>query len=253
MAWSVEQVIGSAQSKTDATTISITTAAAANVGNVVVVVVAINNTNTTDGETSEVSSITDSAGGNTWIKAGEYCNSQAAAAAGATVSVWYSLIAQEIASSGTITANLANSIVAKAISAQEFALAVGATVQVLGLQVAAADAVDFPSMTISGLANSEYLFIRGMAMEDAGSGNNTATSGYTNFQNSQTSGGSGPSNMRCRGEFIITTGTGSTSDPTAANPGDNANVFFALQEIVATDPIPPLLPRFNGMNTLIRM
>ena len=89
MAWTSLNTLGSNQNKTAGTSIVLTTCAAAEAGNVVVVIVAKDNTQTTDGNTSEVSSITDSAGGNTWAKAREFCNGQGGAASGATVSVWY--------------------------------------------------------------------------------------------------------------------------------------------------------------------
>src|SRR3989304_7222955 len=132
MAWTSVGSIGGAQHTGSQNTVVMTTNATAVAGSVVVISVAIDNTSTTDGNTTEVSSITDSVGGNTWTKAREFCNSQGAAASGATVSVWYSKLTNTIPSGGTITAILANSVTAKAISAWEFSVAAGATISVAG-------------------------------------------------------------------------------------------------------------------------
>jgi hypothetical protein len=87
---------------------ALTTSAVAEAANVVVLVVAVDNNATVDGDEGAVSSVTDSAGGNTWTKAREFCNSQAALQAGATISVWFSKLTNQIASGGTITANFTN-------------------------------------------------------------------------------------------------------------------------------------------------
>src|SRR3972149_5963561 len=98
--------LGSNQSKTtNQTSIAMTTSAVAEADTLVVVFVAVDNNQTTDGDEGAVTSIVDSAS-NTWVKVAEFCNGQGAAQAGATISVWKSVIATEIASGGTITANL---------------------------------------------------------------------------------------------------------------------------------------------------
>ena len=230
MAWTSLNTLGSNQSKTAGTSIALTTSAAVEAGHVVVVIVAIDNTQTTDGNTSEVSSITDSAGGNTWVKAREFCNGQGGAASGATVSVWYSKLTNAIVSGGTITANLANSITAKAISAWEFSIAAGATVSVAGTpQDLANDNADPGSMTVPGLSSREYLFIRGIAAETNSTAALMPTSNFAAFTGNQTSGAGAASNMAVRGEFAILTGTTATSDPTYTAV-DCASVFFALRE-----------------------
>ena len=200
MAWGSLNTLGSNQNKTAGTSIVFTTSAAAEAGNVVVVIVAKDNTQTTDGNTSEVSSITDSAGGNTWTKAREFCNGQGATAGGATVSVWYSKLTNAIPSGGTITANLANSITAKAISAWEFSIAAGATISIAGTpQDLANDGADPGSMTIGGLSSREYLFIRGIAAETNSTTALTPTANFTAFSGNQTSGDGAATNMAVRG------------------------------------------------------
>src|ERR1041384_4789690 len=102
MAFASLNTLGSNQNKTSGNSIAVTTTAAAESGHLVVVIVAIDNTGTGDGDNSEVNSISDSAGGNTWTKAREFTNGQGAANAGATVSVWFSVLTNQINSGGTI-------------------------------------------------------------------------------------------------------------------------------------------------------
>src|SRR3990167_3691155 len=132
MSWASVGTLGAGNSISAGTTVAITTSATAEAGNFVLVTVALDNTGTTDSDFSEVSSITDSAGGNTWTKCAEYTNGQGSAAAGVTISAWRSILTNQIASGGTITANLANSVTSKALSAWEFTLGAGSTVSIAG-------------------------------------------------------------------------------------------------------------------------
>src|SRR3990172_7887890 len=93
MAFASVGTLGSAQDKTAGTTIQMTTSAAAEAGNLVIVVVARD-------EGGLISSISDSAGGNTWKNAADVEN-----AAGSAASIWYSVLTNQIANGGTITAN----------------------------------------------------------------------------------------------------------------------------------------------------
>lgn len=190
--------------------------------------VALDNTSTTDAQTSEVSSVTDSAG-TTYSKVGEFCNGQGAAGAGATISVWKSIHATGLNGSQSITANLANSVTAKCIMAFRFGTS-ATNVQLAGsLQTLANCGVDPGSMTVSGLPSKEYLFVRAIAGETNSTTSLTVTSNYGDFSNGQTSGGASNTNMAVRGEYRILTGTSSTSDPTWT-AADHASVFFALDE-----------------------
>ncbi len=235
MAWTSNGWLSTSgdSSKTAGTTVVLTVTGAVPAGRVVVVHVAIDNTSTTDGNTSEVSSITDSAGGNTWVKALEYCNSKAASNGGATVSLWYSKLSTQIPDGGTITANLANSKTAKAISANSFSIAAGSTVSVVASAQANGTANN-TSVAISGLSSAERLWFRATATEDNSIGTLDPTTGFTKTIGIATTGGSAVTNMAISGEFIIATATGHTSAPpgTAAS-GDSATAFVAFLETPA--------------------
>ena len=236
MSWASVGTLGAGNSISAGTTVAITTSATAEAGNFVLVTVALDNTGTTDSDFSEVSSITDSAGGNTWTKCAEYTNGQGSAAAGVTISAWRSILTNQIASGGTITANLANSVTSKALSAWEFTLGAGSTVSIAGsVQTRADDAVSLPgSQTISGLTSGEYLFVRAIGSENLNT-TYTPTTNYTALTASAADTGTAATSANTKGEFRILTGTGDTSDPVSAGAGtpDRVSVYFALLETPA--------------------
>lgn len=235
--------LGSVGDTSAGTSIALTTSATAEAGNLVIVAIGKDNSQTTDGQTSEVSSITDSAGGNTWTKLGEYCNGEGSAAAGAVVSLWASILANQIASSGTITANFSHSPASSAISAWEFTIGAGSTISVSSLQVLANDFADPGSMAISGLSNVERLYFRATALE-RNTGIWTVTASYTAISIGLANTGTSGTSMEVGGEFRILTGTGDTSDPTWA-AADCASVYVAILETAAATGQPTMVRSFG--------
>jgi hypothetical protein len=199
----------------------------------VVVVVGIDNTSTTDGATSEVSSITDSAGGNTWAKAAEFCNGQGAASGGAVVSIWWSVLVNAIpVTGGSITANLAASKTAKTICAANFTRDAAKTVSVVGSNGVPVDgATGLGSPAISGLTNEAHLFALGWAAEidvfDAATATNYTDTGAA----AHTSGGGAASNMDVAFHYRIATGTGDTVSSTGGSSCDKAVLLVAFNEV----------------------
>ena len=217
-------------------TCTLTSAENAEAGNVLIVLGATDNVDTTDGVTTLHSSMTDSQG-NTYTKACEFTNGQGAAAAGATISVWYSkLTTQLVATTDSITLNTSSAVTDKVINTlDEFTITSGNIVSVEGAcQTLANDNADAGSQTISGLTSQEYLFVRGIATESNAALSMTATTNYTLLPNdgcNNTTGGGEASDMGACGEFRIFTGTGDTSDPTLVDTtNDNASVYVALKE-----------------------
>lgn len=235
MAFTRAVQFGSGQNKASSTSV-VTGSVTVTAGNLVIVVVAADNTSTgADGDNGEVSSITDSAGGNTWLKAREFTNTNAAAAAGATVSIWYSILVNGL-SGGTITANFASARVAKAIEIDAYTLAAGSTVSIVGSDAKAVDgATNFGSPAVTGLASAEHLWVIGVATEvdivNWGAGN------FPNNQNSQasigTSGGGGASNMNSMLADGVATDTGLTPTSTSTTSADKAVILVAFKEILA--------------------
>lgn len=231
MAWTNQFGATAGVSKTASTSVTSGTGGAFAAGTVIMVFVATDNTATANGQTSEVSSVTDTKG-NTYTKIIEFCNSQAAAGAGATVSVWYSKITIAVTTTDTYTANFANSVTAKAISVNYFTVSAGATISVVSSATLANNALDPGAMSITGLVSGEYLFVRAVALERPSTGTWTVTTGYTAINTGATTGGGAATNMEINGEIRIFTGTGDTSDPTATAV-DSASVYFALKEQVS--------------------
>jgi hypothetical protein len=226
--------LGSNQSKVaNQTSIQMTTSAVAEADTLVVVFVAVDNNQTTDGDEGAVTSIVDSAG-NTWVKIAEFCNGQGSAQAGATISVWKSVIATEIASGGTITANLSNSASrdATAISAWKFTKAASVTVEIGGTPATlATDALDPGAITLGSLASRAYLWIHGLAGEGPQTDAYTWDADYSQITGNGTTGSSAASNMHVRGGYRIFTGTTDTVDVTSTTADrDYAQILAALYE-----------------------
>lgn len=235
MAFSAITSLGNAGVDTGGGNLVITTSAVAEAGRLVIVQLAKDNVATADGTGSEITSVVDSAGGNTWQSAGRFVNGQGAANAGAYVDLWYSVLTNEIASGGTITITKSTDVDCVANS-YKVTLGAGNSVQVAGtVQTLANDAADPGSMTISGLTSKEYLFWRVVAAESEDTTALTPTTNYTaRGQSISSTAGGSASNMRVSGETRILTGTGDTSNPTLFS-ADCASIYLAFEE-VATGP-----------------
>ena len=238
--WTSVGTLGSNQSKTaNKSSMSMTTSAAAEASNMVVLVVTCDNNQTTDGDEGMVSGVTDSAGGNTWTKGKEFTNGQGTAQTGATVSLWFSKLTNQINSGGTITAALTNNTTRDAcgISAWEFTIGAGNVVTVEATNTLANDGADFGSLNAT-TSNAEFLRIRAGAVEmgDAADFDVTPTTNWTEMTQNGTSGAGSATNMQVWGEFRISTGTSDASDPTHNTfpANDKASVYVALKEAAAS-------------------
>ena len=232
MAWGSVGTLGSGQEKTSDDSLVLTTSAAAEVGNVIIVAMGFDNIGTTDGDLSEVASVVDSAG-NTYTKLKEQTNGNGAAAAGGTVSLWYTKVTSELALGGTITATLSAATTAKAISAWEFSVTAGATITLEGSTSAVHDLADPAAMTIDSLANQEYLWFVADVEETPNTGTYTPDADYTAIDKNGTTGDAGATNILVAGGFRIFTGTADTYDADTGADRDGAQVYVALKEAVA--------------------
>ena len=231
--------LGSVGSKTaNQASLVLTTTATLEAGNLGVIAIAVDNNGTTDADEGAVTGVVDSAG-NTWSKAAEFTNGNAAAQAGATVSVWYKVVGTPLASGGTITASFSNSTSrdASGCHAWEFTKGAGTTIEVEGTPgTEAVDAADAGSLDVT-TANIECLRFRAIASEQNIGGDGTListnTTSWTNITRAGTTGGSGVTNMGIGGEFIISTATNAASDPTFAATSDRASVYVAFKEVSA--------------------
>lgn len=237
---------GSGSSKTaNQSSTALTTSATIEAGNLAVLMIAVDNNASTDGDEGAVSSVTDSAGGNTWSKALEFCFADTASQAGSTCSVWYCVLATQLSSGGTVTANYTNNTSRDAMGWQiwEFTKGASTTVAVEATNTQASDGTD-PASLDAITANIECLRIRAVSVEGASDGQQsnitTNTTSWTNIPRAGTTGGSATSNQTISGEFHISTGTGDASDPTyQIAGGDRASCYVAFKEVAAGTNLSP--------------
>lgn len=229
-------------SKSAGSSLVVTTGITIAADKVVVLCIAKDNVQTTDGQTDEVTSVTDSQS-NAYTKIGEFTNGQGGAASGCTVAAYLSKLTTQLGSSDTITVNFSSSITAKALQGCSFSVGAGNSLQLAAgsLQTLASDAANPPSMSIAGLSSKEYLFFRCIAHENnGGSIVNTASYSSPSTTISSTTGGQAATNMGAISEFRILTGTGSSSDPNITTQ-DQAAIYFALEEVAGAQNLAPSL------------
>ena len=229
-------VIGAAAN----TTFTVTTAAAIEAGNVALIAVGGNNVAATDGSGhNEVTSVTDSAGAVTWTKLGEYVNAEGGGPAGVTQAVFYRpRQGSELASASAITITLANSVTDWNASCWEFSCATDLTESAADVGNATDAAEGFGSAAFSGVSSVERLYFRGLVKEAnvATTSQITPSAGFSAITAIRSR---NHADSTClRGEFIIATSTGETSNPTFAFSGDTAAVFVALHEGSVASTIP---------------
>lgn len=200
------------------------------VGNVAIAWAAMDNLASADGNTTDCTSMTDSAS-NSWIPLREYTYAEGAAAAGATVCMFYSVLTTQL-NSGSSTITLTHGAVqASGLSVHEFTIGAGNVVNIVGTpQDLGNNSTDPGSLTVGSLTSAEYLWVRAIALERSDT-TCTATVGglFTLTNNQGTTGAGAATNMHTCGEWDIATATTNTSDPTATSV-DNASVFIALRE-----------------------
>lgn len=225
--------IWTAASATNNSTLAAVANVSASVGTVVLVVVSSDNTSTTDGDNSEITNVSDNAGGNTYTKLAEYANGSPGAAAGCVVAVWQTKVAAAItAFAHTITVTFANSRVAKCAVARRYAVGGTLTQSATAVTTEVNGANDFDTSSFSGLPSLERLYFRGLAKEANSTTALTVTSGFTEITGTRSHNSSLA--VIVRAEFKIATSTGETSNPTLAVSGDSAGVFLALAEVPHT-------------------
>lgn len=232
MAFASVGTLGVVNAHASAASIVLTTSATAEAGNLAVVTFAFDNlgSGTDNLDAVEVTSVTDSATGNTWVKGGETSNNNGAAAAGVTTSVWYSVLTNQIASGGTITANLSGSSTARTAQAWEFTKDAGTTISREQLVVDVGDAVDPASVALSSMPSREYLLYYGFGGEQNNTGTYTAATNYTALGKTGTGAGS-TNDIMVTGDYRIATLTGDTHDAATSTDRDYAAVYFALYEV----------------------
>lgn len=225
--------IGTASVATSSATWVITLATAQlDAGNIGIIIIATDNTRTTDGDGNEHRTLTDSVG-NIWVKLREFTNGQAAAAAGATVSVWMTKATTNHATTDTFTLTLATARTAKAATGWEYTVGSGNTLVLDDAKDLASDAVTaWGSIAGNTLSSLERLWVRATAQEWNVNTTWTVSASFTKIT-AVSSTGSTAAAMGAMGEFRIATATTLTSNPTGtiAAACDLASTMVALREV----------------------
>ncbi len=200
------------------------------------VVIAGDNKSTTDGDNNEVQSVVVAGpGGQVFTKQGEYSNGSPGVDLGSLASVWAAKMTSEldIGVSPEITVTFTASRVDKCGALYEFSVGAGSTLTQsaapIGNEVTGAN--DFGSVAFSGLSNVEHLWFRGLGKEANTTTALTPTATFTNIPGTRSRNNAAAQIVR--GEFLISTATGVTSNPTLAVIGDTAGIFLAFEEVVS--------------------
>jgi hypothetical protein len=238
MAFALKGAGGTVTSTTaNQSTLVLTTATTAGAaGDFAVLRYAVDNNQTTDGDEVAVTGITDSAG-NQWSKGAEFTNGQTAAQAGTTCGVWSCNLSAALAIGSTITLTFSNNTSrdASAAALEYFTKASGTYGVLEGTNppgTLAADGAAAGSLNVT-TANIACLRIRAIASESSTATALTKTAAFTAvLSQAVTASGATATNQGIRGEYLISTGTGQASNPTAgAGSVDHASVYVAFKEI----------------------
>lgn len=222
--------LGATADKVAGTSIALGTTAAATAGNLVVVLVSKDNAAAADGNSDEITSVTDSAG-NSYAKAVEYCKASGAADAGVTAAIYYGVLASDLPPGGTITADFSDSRVAKAISAWAWS---GNAIELDGANGIGGTNSN-TSIDVTCGFNAQHVVVRGVGTESA-SLLTPAHAGWTNLSSAATAGSSGHTNAGVSGLWQIAPGSSYTSNPNSGGAGvDSAILIAAFKE--ATVPV----------------
>jgi hypothetical protein len=228
--------LGSDQSAVSSSSYTFTTTSfAINYGQVGILISAADNINGSDSTSlNEHNGVTGGTG--VWRKLGEYVNGSPGAANGSAVSVW-SFTASGTNPIGTVfTLSFSSAVVEKASTMWLFNVTSGSTLTLdpspatnpITSEVNAA--ADFGSSSFSGLAVKQRVWFRGLAKELNSATAITPSAGYTITGRTRSSNTANA--IIVRGEWLIDSSTGSTSNPALAGAGDSAGLFLALIESI---------------------
>ena len=175
--------LGTGASSTSSTTFTLTTATnTLAAGDFALLTVVSDNTATADGNTNTHTGV--SGGTGTWTKLGEYTNTVGGAAAdGVCTSVWLFEASGSVATGTVITITLSAARIDKCASMWKYTKVAGNSIRVdpdsTTITNGTDGAVDFGSVTFTGLPSQERLYYRGLGKEANSTTALTLTTNYT--------------------------------------------------------------------------
>lgn len=221
----------SEQSKTPGSSWVLTIDTSASVGDIIILTLAtLPFVNNTDADTTDHTTITD-AQGNTWTKLKEHTYAPDTFSNGTCLSVWSCIVAVALtAGVDSVTVNYSGSIGAMAVSSHRFTGGAGSVTIAASSQKS--DALADPSALSVSAARDNYLFIRATSQGQGGStviGTINASSGFTNFDHTQSKTVGGSGNVGSFGEYQTALTAGASTDPTStASSGYFNSILVAL-------------------------
>lgn len=226
---------GGANSITPGASIGFSPSANIVVGKTIIVQVGSDNLGTSSADTSQVTGISDDAGGNTYIPLGERTRSAGVVADGATVSTFLCNVTTQINTGHVITAALSAGVDARAISVYE--ITASGPLQLVASVPQSVSGTGVFTNSLSGLPNKEYLFWLAQAEErTAGAGSVT---NYTAITGAVANTGTNATSIALRSYYRIITSTGDAPAMSGQGNSDKAFYFFALEELTNAAPDTP--------------
>ena len=228
MTWAHQGNRGTVAAKAASTTTVVSVTATVAVGRVLVVHVATDNLGNTAGATSHISSVADSQG-NSYSKVSEYTQTGGSSADGVTVAIYVSKIATQLTTSDTVTVTHPN-VVARTAGLEEYSIS-GTGISVAGNNGAIGSGTS-GSVTLSGLASAEYLWVGQFGFEDKSNVTFTGDTDYSyRTQHSTGTGGAGAANITGNPADRVYSGASDTFEfSSLSTSSDFAIVLGALQE-----------------------
>lgn len=213
--------------------LTVATVAALAAGDFAAVAVAVDNRLATGGDTLDVSGVT--IGGVAMTKAAQNATTLAAQA-GAAASLWFLNVTGTIASGSNIVATFTDNSTsdATALSAWKFSKAAGTTAALQGTAVSSSATTAPGSLDVT-TASAEMLRIRVVGCEYDSTQTMTVTASWTAWAEGASAATGTITEIVVEAEHRIVTGTNGASAPTLGTACDNASVYAAFREVLATN------------------
>lgn len=209
MAWTVKGTDVGAGRKTTGTAVATLTTGYAT-GDVLVAFIAKDPGSATGvaGEVGTGSATVSDSKSNVWVRAGEYRAGASAATTGIIGGIFYTQVTTALVSGDTVQVNVTSNVPAKAISVQGFTGITPGQLSNASTSGFTTSGTATGGISLANLTSRAYLFIVAQGVENTVNNTTTADAGWTSLTQQGTSGGSGGSNIKVKGSYLISTATG---------------------------------------------
>jgi len=242
MTWTIyngDMAPSNAEENTSDTSLTFSPTAAVPTQVLAILLFQCDNVDTSSADNTTFASITDTKS-NTWFRAAEAQYSAGGVLDGILAGVYYSVVATQIETSDSITVTLTANATSKGAALAAFNRDTSATISVPDKQYQRIAASADYTVTISGLASQEYLFIGHNTMETSTGSTNNVDLDYGGVAGNILQGGGpwgtsggGAANTAGRGGYRILTATGDTFNRTGNAVADRVTILAAFKETAA--------------------